>query len=457
MPPVYATTSLGTALTQLSTRLGDPGQVFWPPAELTDLIWDALRTWQVYAGAYRIRDTVDLTAGTGFYDLATLFPSSWTVTLTDQALINVICDALVEPRPVWTTIPTPWAGSAQFTLDGITQAIQRRRDQFLVETGLVLTHRQQPVASPPIGREVLPQRVAAVRRVHWIDTTATQAPSPCYRIDPGAANSFQVGWSLTPSTPRTWSVLETPPLQLQLVPPPIDAGTIDLLTIETGPILTPASGATILGIPDDWVWVIRWGALADLLTQTGIARDAARAQYCEGRWSDGIALARHAVSVLDAQINGVPVSTIDSVADWDRFWPAWLVPGAPSGVALAGPNLLAVGPIPDSNGPYSLTVDLLGAIPIPVLPGDYLPVGGETLDVVLDYAAHLGAFKQGGQEFQVSIAQYQRFVAAARREQSRIRATSLYADVLAKQGQRQTSRLPDRDAPPALPVGMEAA
>ena len=70
-------------------------------------------------------------ANTRFYDLFKLIPGLQP-TVTDQALILQIQRHLQE-------IPnaTAWVGTEQFTLAGLANAIQKRRDKFFLESGKV--------------------------------------------------------------------------------------------------------------------------------------------------------------------------------------------------------------------------------------------------------------------------------------------------------------------------------
>ena len=62
------------------------------------------------------------------------------------------------------------------------------------------------------------------------------------------------------------------------------------------------------------------------------------------------------------------------------------------------------------SGPIdTISVDLVRNAPIPANDSAYVQLGREELDAVLDYAQHLAAFKQGGQEFQATMKHYSNF------------------------------------------------
>ena len=67
--------------------------------------------------------------------------------------------------------PTAWTGTAMFTLDQFTEALERRRNQFLVETGAVLTEYKPVVTATGDGRVQLQDSILDFRRAAWIDSS----------------------------------------------------------------------------------------------------------------------------------------------------------------------------------------------------------------------------------------------------------------------------------------------
>src|SRR5208282_926816 len=112
-------------------------------------------------------------------------------------------------------------------------------------------------------------------------------------------------WETNAATPEMYSTIVSPPLTVQLGPVPINTGQLDIVPVNIGPALNPAAGATVLGIPDDLSWVVKMGALADLLGTDGLPRDPDRAKYCEDRWQQGCELARINPTIINAEIQGV--------------------------------------------------------------------------------------------------------------------------------------------------------
>jgi hypothetical protein len=227
-------------------------------------------------------------------------------------------------------------------------------------------------------------------------------------------------------------------LGLQIIPPPIDNGTLDLLTVDT-------SIVTSVPIFNDFGWVIKWGAMADLLGQEGEANDPERSKYCQQRWDEGVQLAKIMSTVLRTSINGRTVQTC-ALFDFDAQQPDWqnsvLDPttdaATPNTPAMAGPNLLALYPVPDLTlavpaGDHSITMDVVRNAIVPVDDGDFVQIERQFLSIILDYASHLATFKCQGGEFQATYEHYARMFQAAAQENARLMENSDQFPILATQ------------------------
>ena len=418
----YQHTKLFQLNTALAARLGDPDKVFWSNTELDVYLVEALRTWNVFSAFWRDRGEVLLTEGVPFYDLnQVLSPPLIEPSVTDRDLVTEIQLQLLEPPNA-----TGWSGTAQFTYYDVVQAIQRRRNQFLLETGCQLSYRQTTATSPSDGRMNLPDYVIDVRRAAWM--TPEQVYNTLWRTDERELNAYLRGWSQNPGPPLMYSVAATPPLKFQIAPPPSDSGEINLLTVDAGQALDPAAGTSILGVPDDFAWVVKYGALADLLGKASPAIDPARQRYCESRWRDGIALAKITSTVMNSFIDGVSCET-HSVFDFDAWDTNWMnTSGTPRSVGVAGMNIVAVNPTPDSS-PHSLTMDLFSNFPVPTT-NDYVQVGREEIDTILDLAVHIASFKMGGEEFLTTTQLYENMVRIAAVNNDTLRANAESFDIL---------------------------
>ena len=126
---MYTQTTLGELTNQLFLRLSAQG--FWTMDELQGYVKEALRTWQAFSQSYTIRASIYTTPIVFFYDLFKLIPAL-NPSITDRVLIVDIQRSLQEP-----VSPISWIGTEQFSFQQVINAIQRARNKFLLETGMV--------------------------------------------------------------------------------------------------------------------------------------------------------------------------------------------------------------------------------------------------------------------------------------------------------------------------------
>jgi hypothetical protein len=208
---------------------------------------------------------------------------------------------------------------------------------------------------------------------------------------------------------------------------------------------------SLLGIPDDFAWVIKYGALAELLHYDGLALDPARAAYCEQRWAMGLAQARATAVLLNVQIDGVPANQA-GLSDCDAFSPLWqLVNDVPETVMTAGQNLVGFAPTP-GGAIFTVTADVVRNAPVPVVGGDILQVGQDLYDTILDLAQHTALMKQGPGQLELAMALLERAAGDAGIDLGRQQAIT--PDRTGTFGQQQQDRrsVAERRAPIAVPV-----
>src|SRR5262245_50242511 len=234
----YSHTTWSQLQTQLSTRLADLSQIFWTAPEIVLHLTEAMRTFALCSGFWRERSSFATSANTAFYDINTLI-SVLAPSVTDHDIIQALQYDLLES----TTSQTSWPGTEMFTYADIAAAVQNRLNQFLSDTGIVVTRSVVPVASPPIGRQILAQSVIDVRRVAWQGASPENYYTVLWREDERSLTAFDTGWSVSAGTPGAYSVMAPPPLQLQLAPPPVASGQLELLTVDSI-ALDPANTST---------------------------------------------------------------------------------------------------------------------------------------------------------------------------------------------------------------------
>jgi hypothetical protein len=132
------------------------------------------------------------------------------------------------------------------------------------------------------------------------------------------------------------------------------------------------------------------------------------------------------------KVNGQAV-TLDSIAATDRYSPEWDSTPVTFGPALilGGIDFLAA-PVGVGIG-----VTVLGNAPVPVLDTDYVQVSRSDWDVVLDLAQSLACFKMGGAEFEQALELESRAIQACAAENSRLKSTGSFSDILVQRGQTQ--------------------
>lgn len=443
----YTHTTFAQLQTELALRLFDAGNVYYTATELVLYLTESLRTFGLCSGFWRARGTVTASANTAFYNLNTLLTDGSTLllapTITDRDIIQQLQYYLLETSAAVSQ--SAWLGTEMFTYAGISAAVQNRLNQFLSDTGVVVTRSLITSLSPPIGRQVLTQSTIDVRRIAWIGASPENYYTILWREDERLLTAADQSWSVTPGTPANYSIMVPPPLQLQLAPIPVSSGQLELLTVDST-VLIPATSATVLGIPDDLTPAIKWGALADLFGNDGIARDPVRATYCEQRYQQYVRLARALPVVLHTELNGVPLIP-STLQELDASTPNWqnITSDAShpvTDVVLCAPNLIALSCIPDTT--YSVTCDVVRRTPIPVLDADYVQLGREQLDMILDYAEHLALFKVGGMEWHATERQANNFIAQSITYNQRISAAVRASLSASSQSERQKQGIPRR-------------
>ena len=446
----YSWLNFVTARQQLALRLADPNMIFWTDAELRTYIVKALRMFNSLTWCWK-QDFV-FNNGQLWNSLGALTGSPRLRTVTDtQSYVNLEY-MLLEPASGGT-----WTGTSQFTIQDLAQALQRRRDEMLqvsncnqsLMTGIPLT--------PGTRRTVLPDTVIDVERVRYIFPTTIAAaigfgqlgyggppgfggdPATVitlaitlYRDDTVAQEFYEAGfWQAPPGFPNTFMLSSEPPLFWDVDIPPLLPGTYEAVVLQSGTPFNPPT-ATLLGIPDDFAWVLELGALADLLGRESEATDRERASYALQRYQDGLILMKKAPWILLGKVDGQAVS-IDAIEEMDRYSPEW--DSNPNGfgpVIVEGGIDFMASPVGHSTG---LTV--LGNAPVPVLDNDPVQVSRSNWDCVLDLAQSIACFKMGGGEWRAALELEKRAIQFCAAENSRLKSLGNFTDILYQRGLQQ--------------------
>lgn len=422
MPAQYTYATLTDAQNALASRLYDNGVAstpsfqFWTAAELTLYIVEALRTWNALTGFWRAEFSFPLQPNVNWYDLTSQGGTLRPYTVTDQYLVNVIEYHLLEPQTSLTPsagTPAAWTGSNQFALDEIYGALTRRQNEVLTKTGCTIAQ-ASPVASTGQRRTVLPDATLDIRRAAWAPATGFSpfVTVPLRQSDIWEKQAFDPNWiQATGQAPGLWMQTSTPPPSFDVDQIPPVPGTYDVLMVDSGPV-SDANSAQTLKIPDDWSWLPKWGALADLLNSEANAKDVARAAFCQQMFDRSCTLLENAPATLGLRLNDVPLY-VDSIRNGDDFNPLWQgsTPAQPQSCYQSGLNLLGF-PTPDA-GPYSALVTVVQNAPVPVNAGDFIQCARGDYDSILNYAQVLACFKMAGYDLAAVLPLLQQFFVQA--------------------------------------------
>jgi hypothetical protein len=420
----YSHTTFADAKQRLASELGDPGKVFFVDHELGRYIIEALRWWGLTAQYFRESGKLTTVAGQSFYHIETDLTNSagtsllQSLSITDRELINDINYALMEPQIVsW---PGGWVGTEMFSLQEISSILSDSRDEFLkltacIAEGYSLVANQQRISLPADHIRLLRCEV---------NQAGSAGPLPIWVVDQVELfTSFQSTLNPQQQRPKAYAVSYSPQLTVDLWPSPSVPTTLGIQGIRTGVSLDPTVTATILKIPDDASFLLKYRTIADLLSGDGLARCPQISEYCEQRYMDGLAAIANYLSIL-WQNDAGPRGQISSVAQWDQTRPTWRysTPGEPRSVAQLNWNTIAVRPIPDDE--YNITFEVIRKAPVPALDDDFIQVGRESMQAIYDYAQHIALVKSQGAEFETTLQRYQSAKAMAEEYRQQIASQS---------------------------------
>lgn len=427
----YTWLNLAQARQQLSTRLADPTNQYWLADELDRYIQESLRTWNAVTFTWKQTFTFTIAAAPNPVWLSLgAMASPRLRSITDTAIYTDMENHLLEP-------PTGavWSGTSQFSITDLSLALQRCRDEAIQRSNCNQSN-IMPIETTPGDTFInLPDSVLDISRAQWVPNVG--GVTTLVRTDTTALNYYQSGFLQTPpATPTQYNVASLPPLSLQVDIPPVDEGAYDLIALLSGPILFPILPTpSLLNVPDDNAWVLKWGALADLLGRESEATDHLRANHCKSRYEDGLKLMSATPWVMQAQINDVAADLV-SMTEMDRYRPEWdTMPPDFQTIVTAGIDFFTF--VPDLNNPMSVSMTVLANAPVPVADMDFIQTSRDSWDAILDYAQFLAAFKQGGNEFTTSLPLEKNFYKQAMKVNGMLEKLGLFTDEYDAEGTRE--------------------
>jgi hypothetical protein len=441
----YSWVNFVTARQQLAQRLADPNMLFWSDNELGIYVQQALRMYNVLTACWK-KDYV-FNNGTLWNNLGLLPNSPRLRTLTDTYAYTQMEAMLLEPMS-----GSVWTGTTQFSIQDLSQALQRRRDELLLVSNCNQSLMPGIRLTPNTRRTVLPDTTLEVARVRYCPVGPTSGGYgqggygqggygggggmtynvTLYRDDVVAQEFYEAGfWQAQENIPQTFMLSSEPPLSWDVDIPPTVPGTYEAVVLQSGAPFNPPA-TTLLGIPDDFAWALEWGALADLLGRESEATDYERAAYALRRYQDGLNLLIKTPWIMLGKVDGQAVS-IDSIEESDRYQPEW--DSNPTGfgpVIVAGGVDFFASPVGHSTG---LTV--LANAPVPILDSDFVQVSRSAWDTVLDISQSLCLFKMGGQEWKAGLELEARAIQFCAAENARLKSSGSFSDIILQRGQSQ--------------------
>ncbi|HTF63465.1 MAG TPA: hypothetical protein VK638_12245 [Edaphobacter sp.] len=431
----YTWLTYAQAKQQLAQRLAEADQAgrFWIDDELGQYIVEALRVWNALTFTWKTSFVFTVAAASQpvWRSLGGMTGSPRLRSVTDTALYTLTEYHLLEPATGGT-----WTGTSQFSIADLSTALSRCLNEAIQITNCNLV-KINPIATTPGDFFIpIPDSVLDIPRARWIpDPTSGELPTTLMRNDNTGLNYYEPGYTTEPwGTPTQYNIASLPPLVMQVDVPPVNEGSYDLLGLISGGTLNPPN-ASVLPVPNDNAWMLKWGMIADLLGRESEATDTIRAQWCTKAYSMGLKLLTGTPWIMQAYINGIPADMV-SVTEMDQYFVEWdSAPPDYSTIITSGVDLFTV--VPDPAADMSITLNVLGNAPVPTADGDFIQCARDVWDSVLDYAQFLAAFKQGGAEFLSSTSLFDGFVTAAMAANDRLEKLGLFADEFNAEGSRE--------------------
>lgn len=434
--PGYEQITLAELTTQVSQLLDDTSQLYWVPLEIQYAIYETLRVFGSVTNFWRQRGTFQIhpNDNSPFYDISKQLPLLRSRTTTLNQITQEIQYHLLES-------PSGIAGtgsSGQVPISAILAAIQRARNRFVIDVHFPnAVHPNFEPVTPPNGLVYFDQESVFVHRVSWQDSGG--AWSNLWRDDTWTYDHSDSAWPFDPGAPISYSEAELAPLILQMYPPPVNAGTLEAVTVDSL-LVDITNPASTFNIPDEWAYAIKYAALEEILTGGNQIIDPMRAQYAAQRYSQAVTFAKDARSIIRLTVNGNPLP-IDSLAAIDAGCSYWRnQTGMPQMAGIMYDFAVMNPGVADQT--YGIGADLVTPAPLPTL-NQYIPVGEENLQDIIDYTVNYLMLKCGGTEFKSTMGLLDNFQRAMSTRKGVNAAKIRYFEPLFGQWQKEEMLRPD--------------
>lgn len=157
------------------------------------------------------------------------------------------------------------------------------------------------------------------------------------------------------------------------------------------------------------------------------------------------ALPESLVFGMRIEFNDKPLNQ-SSLSEMDNGHPGWQgqtttdggsVPDEPKNWFPLSVDMIGIWPA-DADGGNTLTVDGVAATPQLVDPGDFINIGEEELGIILGYALHVLALKEGGERFAKTADYFTEFLKAAAEENDQLTQSSIFREFIGLDQSRDT-------------------
>lgn len=215
-------------------------------------------------------------------------PGSWIFSIPATEYSVPVCELLSEIQGHLLEIVNGGASfsSGLWTVTEVLNYLNHRMSRFLMETGIIQFRTTQAAAASAPFYD-LPTDLIDLRRVAWTEGSTTRVLP---RADSFTADIGFSSWDSSGGVSQVHLLVPEQSLEIRLAPVSSTAGTLDFIYVKNASAVT--NDCSIMPFPDEWIPFLKWGVLADMLSKEGEANDPARAKYAEGRYAEGVMLAR---------------------------------------------------------------------------------------------------------------------------------------------------------------------
>jgi hypothetical protein len=266
----------------ISKRLGDVNKVYWTNSEINLLIDEALLTFGATGQFYKDRLFLKTVLNDNQYNLYTdvddISVDDNNLTSLDkikldktyQNILDLINISLMESLS--TLNPT----SDLYLLDDVLKYIDKRLDLFLLKTGLNVDVYEQNIQATQIKNE-LPSHILDIIRVGFKDSNPNNihldSVFRLFKEDEGSLEGFEYNFNLNQTEhPKYYTkVLDSD--NIIKVYYPANNGVLQIIgIIGREKVSNPIVGTQLL-LPPNLLPYIKYGVLADLLSEDGHGQD----------------------------------------------------------------------------------------------------------------------------------------------------------------------------------------